>query len=120
MLSLLRKTKRKESTRLIFTRHSFCSFYTFANMVEVKEIVVVCDPSYKDVFEGFDPFYLFLHIFFSFVKCVDSWSLSPFSTDAAENIQTKLKFALPGKERQDSVYSGLQECVVPFFSLLLS
>ncbi|MQL41683.1 hypothetical protein EI012_27650, partial [Escherichia coli] len=27
------------------------SFYTFSHMVEVKEIIVVCDPSYKDVFE---------------------------------------------------------------------
>lgn len=30
----------------------FLSFYTFSQMTEVKEIVVVCDPSYKDVFEG--------------------------------------------------------------------
>ncbi|RYR31465.1 hypothetical protein Ahy_B01g056256 isoform H [Arachis hypogaea] len=28
------------------------SFYTFSRMVEVKEIIVVCDPSYKDIFEG--------------------------------------------------------------------
>ncbi|XP_048228179.1 2-C-methyl-D-erythritol 4-phosphate cytidylyltransferase, chloroplastic [Ricinus communis] len=55
------------------------SFYTFSKMIEVKEIVVVCDPSYQDVFE-----------------------------DAKENINVDLKFALPGKERQDSVYSGLQ------------
>ncbi|CAN0899431.1 2-C-methyl-D-erythritol 4-phosphate cytidylyltransferase, chloroplastic [Linum grandiflorum] len=56
------------------------SFYTFSKMIEVKEIVVVCDPSYSDVFE-----------------------------DAEEDIDVDLKFALPGKERQDSVYSGLQE-----------
>ncbi|XP_060167511.1 2-C-methyl-D-erythritol 4-phosphate cytidylyltransferase, chloroplastic-like [Lycium barbarum] len=56
------------------------SFYTFSRMPQVKEIIVVCDPSYKDIFE-----------------------------DAKENIQVDLKFALPGKERQDSVYSGLQE-----------
>ncbi|XP_021888224.1 2-C-methyl-D-erythritol 4-phosphate cytidylyltransferase, chloroplastic [Carica papaya] len=56
------------------------SLYTFSRMVEVKEIVVVCDPSYKDVFE-----------------------------DTKEKINVDLKFALPGKERQDSVYSGLQE-----------
>ncbi|KAJ9141441.1 hypothetical protein P3X46_031979 [Hevea brasiliensis] len=56
------------------------SFYTFSKMIEVKEIVVVCDPSYQDIFE-----------------------------DAKENINVDLKFALPGKERQDSVYSGLQE-----------
>ncbi|KAJ7967919.1 2-C-methyl-D-erythritol 4-phosphate cytidylyltransferase [Quillaja saponaria] len=55
------------------------SFYTFSNMVEVKEIIVVCDPSYKDIFE-----------------------------DAKEKIQVELKFTEPGKERQDSVYSGLQ------------
>ncbi|XP_073041591.1 2-C-methyl-D-erythritol 4-phosphate cytidylyltransferase, chloroplastic-like isoform X2 [Primulina eburnea] len=55
------------------------SFYTFSKMPEVKEIVVVCDPSYQDIFE-----------------------------DAKENIQVDLKFALPGKERQDSVYSGLE------------
>ncbi|KAI3805242.1 hypothetical protein L1987_27439 [Smallanthus sonchifolius] len=55
------------------------SFYTFSRMPEVKEIVVVCDPSYQDIFE-----------------------------DAREKINVDLKFALPGKERQDSVYSGLQ------------
>nr|AOT86858.1 2-C-methyl-D-erythritol 4-phosphate cytidylyltransferase [Osmanthus fragrans] len=56
------------------------SFYTFSKMPEVKEIVVVCDPSYQDIFE-----------------------------DAKDSIDVDLKFALPGKERQDSVYSGLQE-----------
>ncbi|XP_010314195.1 2-C-methyl-D-erythritol 4-phosphate cytidylyltransferase, chloroplastic isoform X2 [Solanum lycopersicum] len=55
------------------------SFYTFSKMPQVKEIIVVCDPSYQDIFE-----------------------------DAKEYIQVDLKFALPGKERQDSVYSGLQ------------
>ncbi|KAL5789127.1 hypothetical protein ACOSQ2_004015 [Xanthoceras sorbifolium] len=55
------------------------SFYTFSRMTEVKEIVVVCDPSYKDIFE-----------------------------DTQEDINVDLKFSLPGKERQDSVYSGLQ------------
>jgi hypothetical protein len=30
-----------------------CSLYTFSQLIEVKEIIVVCDPSYKDVFEGF-------------------------------------------------------------------
>ncbi|KAL0918923.1 hypothetical protein M5K25_010970 [Dendrobium thyrsiflorum] len=56
------------------------SFYTLSRLSEVKEIIVVCDPSYKDVFE-----------------------------DACEEIQVDIKFALPGKERQDSVFSGLQE-----------
>ncbi|BBG96257.1 NADH dehydrogenase ubiquinone [Prunus dulcis] len=55
------------------------SFYTFSQMTEVKEIIVVCDPSYKDIFE-----------------------------ETKHKIQKELKFTLPGKERQDSVYSGLQ------------
>ncbi|KAG7015437.1 2-C-methyl-D-erythritol 4-phosphate cytidylyltransferase, chloroplastic, partial [Cucurbita argyrosperma subsp. argyrosperma] len=55
------------------------SLYTFSRMIEVKEIVVVCDPSYRDIFE-----------------------------DVKEKIDIQLKFTLPGKERQDSVYSGLQ------------
>ncbi|KAL3613212.1 hypothetical protein CASFOL_042903 [Castilleja foliolosa] len=55
------------------------SFYTFSNMPQVKEIVVVCDPSYQDIFE-----------------------------DSKDNIRVELKFALPGKERQDSVYNGLE------------
>nr|AEM42975.1 2-C-methyl-D-erythritol 4-phosphate cytidylyltransferase [Siraitia grosvenorii] len=55
------------------------SLYTFSRLVEVKEIIVVCDPSYQDIFE-----------------------------DAKEKIDIELKFTLPGKERQDSVYSGLQ------------
>ncbi|KAJ4748247.1 2-C-methyl-D-erythritol 4-phosphate cytidylyltransferase [Rhynchospora pubera] len=56
------------------------SFYTFSKMREVKEIVVVCDPSYKDIFE-----------------------------DAGKNLQVDLKFAVPGNERQDSVFNGFQE-----------
>ncbi|KAB2077861.1 hypothetical protein ES319_A06G122600v1 [Gossypium barbadense] len=55
------------------------SLHTFSRMIEVKEIVVVCDPSYKDIFE-----------------------------EAIDKINVDLKFTLPGKERQDSVYSGLQ------------
>lgn len=55
------------------------SFYTFSHMLQVKEIIVVCDPSYNDIFQ-----------------------------DAKGNCQPDLKFALPGKERQDSVYNGLQ------------
>ncbi|KAK6263932.1 hypothetical protein SCA6_019366 [Theobroma cacao] len=55
------------------------SLYTFSRMIEVKEIVVVCDPSYNDIFE-----------------------------ETKDKINVDLKFTLPGKERQDSVYSGLQ------------
>ncbi|RLN24943.1 hypothetical protein C2845_PM07G30870 [Panicum miliaceum] len=49
-------------------------------MGEVKEVVVVCEPDYSDIFEG-----------------------------SIENLQIPLKFARPGKERQDSVFNGLQE-----------
>ncbi|KAL2939478.1 2-C-methyl-D-erythritol 4-phosphate cytidylyltransferase chloroplastic [Bienertia sinuspersici] len=55
------------------------SLYTFSLMVEVKEIVVVCDPSYKDIFE-----------------------------EIRDKIDVGLSFTEPGKERQDSVYNGLQ------------
>ncbi|KAG0565712.1 hypothetical protein M758_7G008800 [Ceratodon purpureus] len=56
------------------------SFQTFAHMMEVLEIVVVCDPSYRDIFE-----------------------------EAAKDVAVPVKFAIPGKERQDSVRSGLNE-----------
>uniref|UniRef100_A0A0D3EX59 2-C-methyl-D-erythritol 4-phosphate cytidylyltransferase, chloroplastic n=1 Tax=Oryza barthii TaxID=65489 RepID=A0A0D3EX59_9ORYZ len=56
------------------------SLKTFCQLKEVKEVVVVCDPDYKDIFGG-----------------------------SIENVQIPIKFALPGKERQDSVYNGLQE-----------
>nr|AAZ80386.1 2-C-methyl-D-erythritol 4-phosphate cytidylyltransferase [Ginkgo biloba] len=56
------------------------SFYTFSRMSEVKEIITVCDPSYRDIFE-----------------------------EARNSVKINLKFALPGKERQDSVFNGLQE-----------
>jgi 2-C-methyl-D-erythritol 4-phosphate cytidylyltransferase len=49
-------------------------------MSEVKEIVVVCDPSYRDIFE-----------------------------EAQNSVTVYLKFASPGKERQDSMFNGLQE-----------
>ncbi|KAJ6816466.1 2-C-methyl-D-erythritol 4-phosphate cytidylyltransferase, chloroplastic [Iris pallida] len=56
------------------------SFFTFSLLREVKEIIIVCDPMYKDIFE-----------------------------DASQEIQVNLKFASPGKERQDSVFNGFQE-----------
>jgi len=56
------------------------SLKTFCQLKEVKEVVVVCDSDYSDVFEG-----------------------------SIENLQIPLKFARPGKERQDSVFNGLQE-----------
>lgn len=33
-------------------------------MPEVKEIVVVCDPSYQDIFEGTDIFRLSINLYF--------------------------------------------------------
>jgi len=44
---------------LLSSQFSFCytmyanPFHTFFHLVQVKEIIVVCDPSYKDIFEGF-------------------------------------------------------------------
>ncbi|GBG58813.1 hypothetical protein CBR_g214 [Chara braunii] len=55
------------------------SFHTFASLVEVGEIVIVCDPTYKYIFEG-----------------------------AVALCRVPVKWAVPGKERQDSVFNGLQ------------
>jgi 2-C-methyl-D-erythritol 4-phosphate cytidylyltransferase len=55
------------------------SLRLFASMPEVGEVVVVCDPSYRDIF-----------------------------TNAKLPRHLPLSFALPGKERQDSVFNGLQ------------
>ncbi|KAH7440014.1 hypothetical protein KP509_04G087800 [Ceratopteris richardii] len=56
------------------------SFDTFSSLKEVLEIVVVCDPSYRDIFE-----------------------------EAGKDARIELKFALPGRERQFSVQNGLKE-----------
>ncbi len=66
------------------------SLETFAKMPEVGEIVIVCDPSWRDVFQ---------------------------SRFAGLPADMKYKWALPGAERQDSVYNGLQE-VNPSSSLV--
>lgn len=58
------------------------SLETFAHMPEVGEIVIVCDPSWRDVFEK------------RFPGLPD---------------HLKFKWALPGAERQDSVFNGLQQ-----------
>lgn len=57
------------------------SMMTFAGMEEIGEMIIVCEPEWRDVF----------------TKCYDALVRKP-----------PLKFALPGKERQDSVYNGLQ------------
>ena len=53
------------------------SLEKFAKMEEVGEVIVVCDPSYDDVFQSV-------------------------------SIDKPLVFARPGKERQDSVFNGMQ------------
>lgn len=58
------------------------SMATFAGMPSVGEIVVVCEPEWRDVFE---------------------------KAHAALPRKIPLKFARPGAERQDSVFNGLQE-----------
>ncbi|GAA0174232.1 transferase [Lithospermum erythrorhizon] len=79
MLKILRLDITRTEVGLRQGEKGSLSFFTFSRLPEVKEIVVVCDPSYQDIFE-----------------------------DAKEKIHVDLKFALPGKERQDSVYNGLQ------------
>ncbi|KAG2494923.1 hypothetical protein HYH03_006858 [Edaphochlamys debaryana] len=58
------------------------SLEMFAHMPEVGEIVIVCDPSWRDLFEKRFP---------GLPKSIT------------------FKWALPGAERQDSVYNGLQQ-----------
>jgi len=58
------------------------SLVTFANMPEVSEIVIVCDSSWRYIFEE------------KFDKLPKSCTI---------------KWALPGAERQDSVFNGLQQ-----------
>ncbi|DBB14010.1 TPA: hypothetical protein ACH3X3_000977 [Trebouxia sp. C0006] len=57
------------------------SLRTFGSMPEVGQIVVVCDPSYRDLFQQY-----------------------------LDQLPSRIQhsFAIPGVERQDSVYSGLQ------------
>ena len=58
------------------------SLDTFSMMRQVGELIIVCDPSYQELFE----------------KCFPGLPK-----------HLKLKWALPGTERQDSVYNGLQQ-----------
>lgn len=50
----------------------------------------------------------FLSAYVSASFRVPTISNAYFVSDAKDNIDVRLKFTLPGKERQDSVYSGLQ------------
>lgn len=58
------------------------SLQMFAKMREVCEIIIVCDPSWRDVFQKVIP-------------------------SLPKNVA--FKWALPGAERQDSVFNGLQQ-----------
>jgi 2-C-methyl-D-erythritol 4-phosphate cytidylyltransferase len=58
------------------------SLRLFASMREVGEVVIVCDPSWRSVFEAVLP------------------SLPS---------HVRYTWALPGAERQDSVFNGLQQ-----------
>ena len=66
----------KQYLPLLGTPIALYSLKKFAEMEEVGEIVVVCDPSYQDLFED----------------CP---------------VSKPVKFALPDKERQNSVFNGL-------------
>ncbi|KAF2560656.1 hypothetical protein F2Q70_00018184 [Brassica cretica] len=76
----MKMTMPKQYIPLLGQPIALYSFFTFSRMSEVKEIVVVCDLFFRDIFEEYE-----------------------------DSIDVDLKFALPGKERQDSVHSGLQE-----------
>lgn len=81
-------------------------------MPQVNEIVVVCDPFFRDIFEGLVSISLLLIMVLverslSFFGC-------PCLIEYEESIDVDLKFALPGIERQDSVLSGLQVCTSLF------
>jgi len=58
------------------------SFECFLSLIEVQEIVVVCDPSYENLFR----------------ECYKKWKSA-----------IKVRFALPGELRQDSTWNGIQE-----------
>ncbi|XP_066313076.1 2-C-methyl-D-erythritol 4-phosphate cytidylyltransferase, chloroplastic-like isoform X2 [Miscanthus floridulus] len=78
--ALVRASMPKQYLPLLGLPIALHSLKTFCQLKEVKEVVVVCDPDYSDLFEG-----------------------------SIADQQIPLKFARPGKERQDSVFNGLQE-----------
>jgi 2-C-methyl-D-erythritol 4-phosphate cytidylyltransferase len=89
--------------------HFIHSLKTFCQLKEVKEVVVVCDPDYRDVFEGCKIVHthsIFLGLATHLSEVVKKSSST--STGSIETLQIPLKFACPGKERQDSVFNGLQ------------
>lgn len=95
------------------------SLKTFGHMPEVGEIVVVCDPSYRCRPAVSPPILL---VTWQCPCTAKAWHvlqhttlLSSICRDLFQEHLNQLpstvkhKFAVPGIERQDSVYSGLQE-----------
>jgi hypothetical protein len=86
-----------------------CSLYTFSQLIEVKEIIGVCDPSYKDIFEGFrsplSPLSLSLScvrvVGFLCIKCI--CHLTMFYTDGSSTIKDILSnvFLFLRNQRED-------------------
>ena len=72
------------------------SLRLFASMAEVKDVVVVCEPEYKDLIHK--------HWLEACERASEINKGSSSSTTAPE-----LKWAAPGAERQDSVQSGLAQ-----------
>lgn len=69
-------------------------------MVEVKEIVVVCDPSYRDIFEGF--FFLSLALVSFVDRVLASWLLIIFFPQMRKEI-TKLNSNSHCLEKKDRI-----------------
>jgi 2-C-methyl-D-erythritol 4-phosphate cytidylyltransferase len=69
------------------------SLATFAAMREVGEIVVVCDPSWRHVFEE---------------RLAQLAAASASGSSGGGSSSKPIRWALPGAERQDSVFNGLQ------------
>ena len=85
-------------------------------MSEVKEIVVVCDPFFRDIFEGFVSLFYYLYFWLRSLsqRCYLAFGCG-LLIEYEESIDVDLKFAVPGKERQDSVHSELQVYTSFFF-----
>jgi 2-C-methyl-D-erythritol 4-phosphate cytidylyltransferase len=66
------------------------SLATFAGMREVGEVVIVCDPSWRHVFE-------------------ERLAVAAKQQGSSSRALPEIRWALPGAERQDSVSNGLAE-----------
>lgn len=83
------------------------SFYTFSRMAEVKEIIVVCDPSYRDVFEGFIP--RNMHLLLWHVLCIGCIAVGHIiliwfcSCSQTPSIRSRLNLNSPYLGRKDKI-----------------